>query len=545
MSNIFEKSLPMSAPKRSVFDVSRDYKTSFNMGDLIPCFMEELLPGDTIKVGSDVMIRFLPLIAPIMDKVDVRIDYFFVPNRLCCDNVLGTNGNRFSWEDFITGGSDGKSAMPLPNFDLDYQVSEGIEFFESNHLADYFGIYRNGTWQQQDGKHFQCSALPFIAYHLICDNFYLDQTYDTPVMDYIRNNPVFNSTTGTCSGYTSSSGPALKKLTDLRQRLFQKDYFTTAMPTPQRGDSVYLMNPFTLKSSPSAAYPNPASGTTLASYPVKTFTFDGIHTALGYTGSDTYNYYIGSDVTVNDFFTLQSIQRWLNHNQNFGGRYVEQLAGHFSVISSDARLQIPQYLGGGKAPIMISEVLQTATNSTSGTSVSTGVGNMSGHAISFGKTANCRYRADEHGIVLGILSVIPKISYSSAIPKFFFKLDKFDFAFPEFANIGEQPILNKEIFMQGTADDNKTFGYTPRYSEYRCAQSIATGDFRTSLNYWHLARSFSSLPSASLQFLQVTSVNTSRIFQNTDAQVAHLLADVFHNCSVVRPLPQLPNTSLL
>lgn len=548
MSNIFEKSVPVQKPKRSVFDLSFDYKTSFNMGTLVPVYMEEVIPGDKFKVGTDVMIRFAPLIAPIMDRVDVRLDYFFVPHRLCFDHCMTTNDKRMSFEDFITGGRNGNSVTPFPHFRFTVLDNQNTGALSANHLLDYFGFHVNGTMSGDDTVEF--SALPVIAYHLIADNFFRDQTFESSVSDELSDAPLFDPTDGHCTQPTRTT--LVSKLLNVRQRLFSKDYFTTAMPTPQRGDSVYLMNPFSLGYRRSSDFPSPASSLSSGDYTLNlygTTSLNANFNTIGFTDILGNKNYLGSTTTINDFFTLQSIQRWLNNNQNYGGRYVEQLAGHFGVISSDARLQIPQYLGGGKAPIMISEVLQTATNSTSGTSGSTGVGEMSGHALAFGKTSSFSRYFDEHGLIIGILSVIPKISYTTAIPKIFFKKDKFDFAFPEFANIGEQPIKNKEIYLvpeNGSSTNEDTFGYTPRYAEYRCHQSLATGYFRDSLSYWHLGRMFSSLPTLSLGFLQVDNDKTKRIFQTTPSStVMSIYCDCYHNVTAVRPLPLLPNTSLL
>lgn len=549
--------------------MSRGYMTSLNMGDLVPVYMEEIIPGDTFRIGSDVMVRFASLIAPIMDRVDVRLDFFFVPARLCFDICCCDDGKtHLSFENFITGGPDGKATAPVPSISFEPELNPT----KDNDLLDYLGFKMFNRSTFLDPVTIP-NITPVLAYQLICDNFYMDQTFDESLTDKLKSYPVFDSDTGLWN-LVDADLAFSKRLFGIRHRLFAKDYFTTAMPAPQRGDSIYLMNPLQTSqitgsisdlsvesngyfkfsrsfdgSVPSTGQPKFIIGPTDEDRYILN---DSESFALRYrsglkvsgTGSFESDEFELDVPTINDFFTLQSIQRWLNHNNNFGGRYVEQLVGHFGVVPSDARLNLPQYLGGGKCPVMISEVLQTAESSSS---PSTGVGDYAGHAIAFGKTSNVSRSFNEHGILMGIISIIPKNSYTSAIPKLFFKNDKFDFAFPEFANIGEQEIKNKEIFFDAAnpSQNEAVFGYTPRYAEYRQGFSLATGDFRDGLSFWHLGRVFSELPTLSLQFLQVTSSNTSRIFQDNDDDSVHIYVNVWHNVSAIRPLPLLPNTSLL
>lgn len=509
--NVFNRNIPIKKPRKSVFDLSYDYKSSFNMGQLIPAFFQPVMPSDTFRVQSDVMIRFAPLLAPIMDRVDVRMDFFFVPNRLVCPY----------WEDFITGGRDGKFSVPLPFIEVDKDDDQ----FGKNSLWDYFGN-QPIPLLENDEKFVIPNVMPLLAYNLIWNEYYRDQSLSAP------SEPILDETTGEVIGFSQN---------EVKSRCFMKDYFTSAQPTPQRGDSVYLFhNPIQFGTDTSIGY-DVFHGDDFV-YGLSKME-EGKTSPFFMWGGSSDKHFFTDDTTINDFFTIQSVQRWLNNNNTFGGRYIEQLLGHFGVISSDARLQRPEYLGGGKSPIQISEVLQTSS-----TDVTSAQGSMAGHGFGIARSNSFRRTFEEHGYIIGLLSVTPRFSFDTGVVKEFLKTDRFDFPFPEFANLGEQPIDNRELFIDYTNPDSSEFGYQPRYSEYRTNRDLITGDFRSgndSLDFWHCGLHFYSLPHLNANFVTIDPDNYSKIFADQDGDTQHIYCDVYNNVQAIRPLPVYPNTSLL
>jgi hypothetical protein len=246
----------------------------------------------------------------------------------------------------------------------------------------------------------------------------------------------------------------------------------------------------------------------------------------------------GTSVTINDLRRSIKLQEWLEKNARGGARYIEQIFSHFGVKSSDARLQRVEFLGGGKTPVVISEVLQTSATQAPEIA-ETPLASMAGHGISVGSTHEFTKFFEEHGIVMGIMSVMPKTAYQQGTPRMFTKFDKFDYYFPEFAHLGEQEIKNKEIYTTNDATYNEgTFGYTPRYAEYKYRESRVCGDFRSNLNFWHLGRIFSSAPNLNSAFVHPDPTTLNRIFAVTDDNTQHLWCQVYHDIKAIRPMPK-------
>jgi hypothetical protein len=236
--------------------------------------------------------------------------------------------------------------------------------------------------------------------------------------------------------------------------------------------------------------------------------------------------------SINDLRQAFRLQEFLEKNARGGSRYIEVIKSHFGVTSSDARLQRPEYLGGGKSPVTISEVLQTSDPVNQD---STPQGNMAGHAINVGGGNRFTYRAQEHGYIIGIMSIMPKTAYFQGTPKHFTKFDKFDYYFPSFAHLGEQPILTGELWTQGTVKDDQIFGYTPRYAEYKHQLSSVHGEFKTSLKYWHMAREFETQPYLNEEFINANP--TKRIFAVTDESDEAIYAHIHHDLKARRLMP--------
>lgn len=511
-------------PKKNVFDLSHDVKLSLDMGQLVPIYVEDIVPGDKFRVRTEVMLRFAPMLAPIMHRVNVFTHFFFVPYRLLWKD----------WEDFITGGRTGNLSPIFPRYSL---ADSGV--VNKGTLFDYLGFPAGQTLPVG----YSFSKMPFLAYQLIYDQYYRDQNLETPVIE--DSLPALSgSSSVNISGMNGGSS-----VQSIRYRAWEKDYFTSALPWAQRGGEVNL--PFSGKAPVDLDIASTGSklgelvGTT-GTGGVANLDSVSIGAATGAIPNSTrvnasVDFSKASSVTINDLRRSVKLQEWLERNARGGARYIEQIFSHFGVKSSDARLQRAEFLGGGKTPVMISEVLQTSGSpSASGTALfDTPLASMAGHGISVGSTHEFTRFFEEHGIVMGIMSVMPKTAYQQGTPRMFTKFDKFDYYFPEFAHLGEQEIKNKELYTSADQAYNEaTFGYTPRYAEYKYRESRVCGDFRDQLNYWHLGRIFSSAPNLNGTFVHPDSSTLNRIFAVQDDNTQHLWCQVYHNIKAIRPMPK-------
>jgi hypothetical protein len=501
--NLFN-SIKLNKPKKNVFDLTHDVKLSADMGNLTPILTLECVPGDKFDIGCESLIRFAPMIAPVMHRMDVTMHYFFVPNRIVWSN----------WEKFIT---DANSGLVSPTLDWSASVAS---FFETNFpnakvdkTFDYLGVPPPTTGTQTQ----KINAMPFAAYQCIYNEFYRDQNLITPVN--------YKLTDG-------DNGTNFPDLATLRKRAWEHDYFTASLPFAQKGQAVDI--PLGELSGDLLVKTSTGGGTVLQGAPGNTN--QNIANATSTPPFAPDQLFVETDgmsvtpTTINDLRRAFRLQEWLEKNARGGTRYIENILTHFGVKSSDKRLQRPEYITGVKSPVVISEIVNT-TGQTEGLPQ----GNLAGHGVSVSSGRSGSYYCEEHGYIIGIMSVMPKTAYQQGIPKTFLKNDTLDYFWPSFAHIGEQPVTTNEIYAY-TPNAEQTFGYVPRYAEYKYMPSRVAGDFRTTLDYWHLGRKFASEPSLNGAFVNCDA--TKRIFAVDDPAGDSLYCHVLNKIKAVRPMPK-------
>lgn len=551
--SIFSK-IPLKRPKRNVFNLSHDVKLTTEFGRITPFLCEQVVPGDRWRVSSNLVLRMAPMTAPVMQMFKVYQHFYYVPTRL-----IWSNWNRFIWgaEKYNRDGEPDTPDPVYPRFQFP-QTQEGRKSAESS-LFDYLGFpadqnLSNGL--QTVPENFD--MLPFRAYHLIWNEFYRDEN----LQDEVNIGKDIN-------GYINNSNfPDLDKLLNLHYISWRKDYFTSALPFAQRGPDVRL----------------PLAGSVDIDYVEQGDTYlhlidqvtreeleinDGVN--MKGRNTDTGQYFGDANIahqynvdnssnlianidesahsaTVNEVRRAFAVQKVFELAARVGARPVEQLLGFFGVRSKDARLQRPEYLGGSVIPVYIGEVLQTSESNIDGTPLATpaGIGSASGSSKQF------THFFDEHGYIIGLVTVVPVAAYMQGLPRKFTKFNRFDYYWPQLANLGEQAILNKELFYRvtdPTGANDKEFGYTPRYAEYKTINSSVHGDFRQSLDFWHDTRKFASPPALNSEFITCApsgrDVGINRIFAVTDTAFEdHLWLHIYNDIKAVRPMPKFGVPSL-
>ena len=563
MATIFDSVKERFVPS-SRFNLSHEVKTTFNMAQLVPVLCQEVLPGDRWQLQSEMMIQFQPMLAPIMQRVNAYVHYFFVPTRL-----LFSDYEKFFDPKQTASVSMPKLIIPMgflnePLAITDYtdgSASQKRRLHNILQFLDYMGlpvIYEVGNADMN--PELEVSLLPFYAYALIYNEYYRDQNLEADLLDTFQhglesgtNIAIEDCITAPFPGVSDSFDE--KNWLGLRIRAWEKDYFTSALPDPQVGQEVHLP----LQGQAPVVFSG--NGTLLETYDVPDltnrvewqsnndetgkhgyisisndgeFNFNPVKVAAGQAYADMSNV---TATTINELRRASRLQEFLERTARAGRRYKEMIASHFGVFSKDGRLDRPEFLGGGVQSVKVSQVLSHTGQADGQDFV---LGQLGGHAESVGAVGRTRRRFTEHGYIFAIVSVMPRTAYMDGLPRMFSKLDMYDFYWPEFARIGEQEILNKEVSVWEQDDDTKdgTFGYAPRYSEYKFIPSSVHGELRSSLDYWHLARKLDKNAAVlNEKFMHPDPQDLSRIFA-VETGSDQLICWIYNRCIAIRKMPK-------
>lgn len=523
---------------RSRFDRSASLKTSFNVGDVVPFFLDEVLPGDTFSVDTSKVVRMQTLLTPMMDNVYLDTYYFFVPNRLVWDH----------WKQFC--GENTESAwIPETEYTMPQITSPANSGWTVGTLADYFGI-PTGV------KGLSVSALPFRAYALIMNEWFRDQNLQDPLVVPTDDSTVAGVNTGTFVTDVAKGG---KPFIAAKYH----DYFTSCLPSPQKGPDVLI------PSATAGEYPVIAKNSSHSSGGFGLYgrvnSFDTVSNSsvvtnnsqnLIVTGSDSFvsstsnsgsigfeplNLWAqasgGLGATINQLRLAFQIQKFYEQQARGGSRYTEVVRSFFGVTSPDARLQRPEYLGGNRVPINVNQIIQQSGTESSGTPQGTVVG----QSLTTDSHSDFTKSFTEHGLIIGLMVARYDHTYQQGLNRLWSRKDKFDFYWPVFANIGEQPVKNKEIYAQGNAKDDEVFGYQEAWADYRYKPNMVTGEMRSayaqSLDVWHLADDYNALPTLSDAWIREDKSTVDRVLAVQSSVSNQLFADIYVKNLCTRPMP--------
>ena len=542
--------------RRSTFDRSHSLKTSFNVGDIVPFFLDEVLPGDTFNVDTSKVVRLQTLLTPVMDNIYLDTYFFFVPNRLTWSH----------WKQF--NGENTESAwIPQTEYEIPQIIAPADAGWSVGTIADYLGV-PTGV------PNLSVSALPFRAYALVMNEWFRDENLSDPLVVPVDDATVAGVNTGTFVTDVAKGGLPYKAAK-------YHDYFTSCLPSPQKGPDVTipvasagnyavvgngkslgltdgsLTGLFGYQSVPggSALVVNSGSlgssvGTAVPSSSnlngsVGVATVSQLGDDLSKSGLIAVASGNAAAATINQLRMAFQIQKLYEKDARGGSRYIEILKSHFGVTSPDARLQRPEYLGGNRVPININQVVQQSATASG----ETAQGTVTGMSVTTDTHSDFTKSFTEHGFVIGVMVARYDHTYQQGLERFWSRKDRFDFYWPVFANIGEQAVKNKEIFAQGpgvkdsagSVIDDQVFGYQEAWADYRYKPSRVTGEMRSqyaqSLDVWHLADDYSALPMLSDSWIREDKANVDRVLAVTSSVSNQLFADIYIKNRTTRPMP--------
>lgn len=522
---------------RSTFDRSASIKTSFNAGDIVPFFLEEVLPGDTFNVKTSKVVRMQTLLTPVMDNVYLDTYYFFVPNRLVWKH----------WKEF-NGENTGSAWIPQTEYEVPQITSPAGTGWAVGTIADYFGI-PTGV------PNLSVNALPFRAYALIMNEWFRDQNLSDPLVVPDDDATVSGVNTATFVSDVAKGG---KPYIAAKYH----DYFTSCLPAPQKGPDVKVPvlsdGDYPVFGKPNTALflekkgtgasatlkvNSVASGQTLGNY--GELCINGSYAIGDEIGiSSKYSSAVArisgdaSAVTINQLRLAFQIQKLYERDARGGSRYIEILKSHFGVTSPDARLQRPEYLGGNRVPININQVVQ---QSGTGSGSTTPQGTVVGMSQTTDSHSDFVKSFTEHGFIIGVMVARYDHTYQQGLDRMWSRKDRFDYYWPVFANIGEQAVKNKEIYAQGNTEDDEVFGYQEAWADYRYKPNRVTGEMRSSytqsLDVWHLADDYAQRPSLSDSWIREDKSNIDRVLAVQSSVSNQFFADIYIQNRATRPMP--------
>lgn len=512
--------IPRADIPRSSFNIEHTHKTTFDAGYLIPVYVDEVLPGDSFNVSMTAFARLATPLFPIMDNMYLESFFFFVPNRLLWNNWVRFMGEQDNPGDSIS--------YTIPT------TSTPVGGYAIGSLQDYMGLPTVG--QVQAASTVTHSSLPLRAYVKIWNQWFRDENLQPSLFE------------------TNGDGPDGAGLFTLQRRGKRHDYFTSSLPWPQKGGtavSIPLAGNATVKFNPSAhsagawrdeatntvalnvASVGSGSGGSLITNPGAVPSFYDPNSSL-YADLST-----ATAATINQLRQSFQIQKLLERDARGGTRYTEIIRSHFGVVSPDARLQRPEYLGGSSTSINISPVAQTSATGVTGSTTPAGTLSAMGTALAGGHGFSQSFT--EHGVIIGLVAVRADLTYQQGLRKMWSRSTRYDFYFPAFAMLGEQAVLNKEIYCDGTSADPLAFGYQERWAEYRYHPSQITSLFRSTasgtLDPWHLAQRFTALPTLNATFIQDTPPVSRIVAVGAAADGQQFIFDSFFKVKAARPLP--------
>lgn len=529
---------------RSRFDRSSVVKLSFNAGDLIPFYVDEVLPGDTFQVDTSKVIRMPSLITPLMDNLYLDTYYFYVPNRLVWEHWRQLNGENTE-----------SAWLPTTEYAVPQITSPASTGWNIGTIADYMGIPTGVPG-------LSVNAMPFRAYALICNEWFRDENLTDPLNIPTGDATVAGVNTGNYLTDVAKGGLPFKAAK-------YHDYFTSCLPSPQKGPDVTInvgnLNPLPVYTGPthtigSGSIPELTFQSRSGSNPTDGFHPAGLYgngtnsgqlyfdptssgSASGFLSMVPNNLWAFDDgsssiavATINQLRMAFQVQKLYEKDARGGTRYIEILKSHFGVTSPDARLQRPEYLGGNRVPISVNQVLQQ-----SGTTETSPQGTPTGQSLTTDVHSDFTHSFVEHGFVIGLMVVRYDHTYQQGLERFWSRKDRFDYYWPVFANIGEQAVLNKEIYAQGTAADDEVFGYQEAWADYRYKPSRVCGQMRSSydqsLDIWHLADDYSQLPKLSDSWIREDPATIDRVIAVSSDVTHQFFADVLVQNRTTRPMP--------